>query len=100
MMDKDQALTKFVSATGLTSLLGDPSNLPRTYDRGKRCIDFIMGTSKAYDSTIRSGMTEFYDRAFHSDHIEHFLWTSIAKYLLVKKHRKTQAGDHVILKAP
>jgi hypothetical protein len=52
--DKDQVLIKFMAATGLTSLLGNPEELPKTYDRGQKCIDFIMGTSKVYAATIRS----------------------------------------------
>jgi hypothetical protein len=68
LADLDQALVKFQVDTGLTSLLSNPLHLPKSYDRGQQCIDFIMGTPKAKAATTRSGMLAFYEGVFHFDH--------------------------------
>jgi hypothetical protein len=39
-----------------------------TYTRGSNCIDFIMGTPRICEASIKAGYTSFYDGLWPSDH--------------------------------
>jgi hypothetical protein len=53
--------------TTLVSLL-ETDNAPATYNRGKNCIDFILGTPNIKQKIIAQGYLPFYSGGWESDH--------------------------------
>ena len=59
----DVHFSKFMTDTGLFDVLGALHGMdsPRTYNRGSKTIDFILGTENIIRAVRRGGMLKFKD---------------------------------------
>jgi hypothetical protein len=73
-VDMNEAITtrqsnvkKLLDNTTLVSLL-ETEDAPATYNRGKNCIDYIMGTPNIKQKVVAQGYLPFYSGGWESDH--------------------------------
>lgn len=72
-------ITKFLTNTGLHPL---HTSFPDTsYQRGKRCIDYMLGTNTIREYVTAAGYLPFYDGIWSSDHRGVFIDLNITNYL-------------------
>ena len=72
----DVNFSKFITDTGLFDIIGAKKGMdsPRTYNRGSKTIDFLLGTEEIVRSIRQCGMLRFQD-GINSDH--RGLWIDI-----------------------
>jgi hypothetical protein len=67
MDNKNSQIKQLIDETTLLSLLETEPQIA-TYDRGTKCIDYIMGTPLIKQATKAAGYLPFYGGAWDSDH--------------------------------
>jgi hypothetical protein len=100
--EKPGGLSRLIGKIGLVDLLNHRhpnSGSQNTYARGKRQIDYILGTAKVRDQCTRSGLLPF-GTGYHSDHralfvvinIEGILGTKIGSINTIMARKLLQAS--------
>jgi hypothetical protein len=64
---RNSKVDQLINSTTLVSLV-ETDNAPATYNRGKNCIDFILGTPNLKKRVISNGYLPFYGGGWESDH--------------------------------
>jgi hypothetical protein len=64
---KSSKVKKIIDNTSLIPIV-ETEDAPETYARGRKCIDFILGTPKIKRATIAQGYLPFYKGGWESDH--------------------------------